>query len=673
MKTRLFDDGQVVELRCIGFRKEIHRGWFNDLAALARAAQQISGKVEGVYATLNPVDPSLLARCANRLEKARQGEPSTSDRDIVARRWLPVDCDAARAAGISSTDAEHSLALDRAREIRNWLRARSWPEPILADSGNGAHLLYPIDQPNDVQAHQLVERCLKLLAMQFSDERVSIDTTVANAARIWKLYGTQACKGDSLPDRPHRLASILEAPEDRQPVSVELLMELADEMPQEPRRSALIGLQHGDGAWTRERVEDLVVRSRLPLKKTGAWDGAGKKWIFASCPWDSQHTDNSFYVLQFASGAVVAGCQHNGCTGKGLGEFRDAVEPGWREQHHDQGNGQPADWTDTAAATHTVKPQPEPGEGDVQPADLLTPRQLGDRYRAFTAQLLSSKILTGWVEVDTRIRGITPGETLTVLAKSRVGKSAFLQNFLRRLAMRGESASLWFSMEQPAHQVWERYAQMATGKNGYEIEREFMATDEEALRLQDMVEDELGSYTLTCDRSGLTMKQIEQAIDLAADLMERPVNLVAIDYLGLIDGSDLDRTLYGQVSRVARELKHLAKRKNVAVATLCQVSRAAGDIGDEPLSVNSARESGAIEEAADFLIGLYRPNMGKPETDDRMTVQVIKNRKGTDGMSFTYPFNRNSLVIGTHTLPDENRQPSMPTTIESAVFLGDRP
>jgi hypothetical protein len=100
----------------------------------------------------------------------------------------------------------------RASVCRAWLSHNGWPLPLSADSGNGGHLLYRLALPNDEVSRQVLQRCLKALAERFSDDAVKVDTGTFNAARIWKLYGTFACKGDPLPDRPHRLTRILEAP-----------------------------------------------------------------------------------------------------------------------------------------------------------------------------------------------------------------------------------------------------------------------------------------------------------------------------------------------------------------------------------------------------------------------------------------------------------------------------
>src|SRR5262249_6587201 len=148
---------------------------FRDREALTKHLAARNGDAS-VYVTLNPVVPSLLARRANRVRS--RARTTTSDKDIERRRWLLVDCDPVRPAEISSTDAEHEEALDRARTIRFELGEEGWPAPALADSGNGAHLLYRIDLPNDDAAAILVENVLKTLARRFDDESVKVDQTV---------------------------------------------------------------------------------------------------------------------------------------------------------------------------------------------------------------------------------------------------------------------------------------------------------------------------------------------------------------------------------------------------------------------------------------------------------------------------------------------------------------
>ena len=224
------------------------RGYFNDREAAAQAAAKWSGSVPAVYITLNPVNPALLARASNRLET--YAETTTSDADILSRRWMLVDLDPKRPAGISASDAEHKAALARAEVVRHWLAEQGWPEPVVADSGNGAHLLYRLALAIDAENTAVIQNSLKALAIRFDTPAVSVDTSVYNLSRISKLYGTWACKGDNTADRPHRLSRILSAPQEPEPVALELLEDLAREAPEpetrKPPPHADTGQRSGD-------------------------------------------------------------------------------------------------------------------------------------------------------------------------------------------------------------------------------------------------------------------------------------------------------------------------------------------------------------------------------------------------------------------------------------------
>ena len=209
--TPLWQNGDVREVRILGAADRNNRtdsGYFDSLDKLAEAVAVGPYLTSKVYVTVNRVKPELLARSANRM--TAYAKQTTSDQDVLCRRFLPMDFDPSRLAGISSTDAEHEAALQAARDVREWLRGQGWPDPILADSGNGAHLLYGVDLPNDTAGKDLVQQCLQAVAAWLVSPGVVFDTSVFNAARIWKLYGTTARKGDSTPERPHRQSHILE-------------------------------------------------------------------------------------------------------------------------------------------------------------------------------------------------------------------------------------------------------------------------------------------------------------------------------------------------------------------------------------------------------------------------------------------------------------------------------
>lgn len=141
--------GSVTELRVPNSRQATVSGYFDNADELAKAIAHLDETTPpGIYVTVNPVRPDLLARARNRT--LTYAKHTTADTDIDRRCWLLIDLDPVRPAGVSSTDAEHRAALDLARDVRAFLLELGFPTGsiISADSGNGAHLLVRIDLPN---------------------------------------------------------------------------------------------------------------------------------------------------------------------------------------------------------------------------------------------------------------------------------------------------------------------------------------------------------------------------------------------------------------------------------------------------------------------------------------------------------------------------------------------
>ncbi|MGE3110104.1 MAG: YfjI family protein [Phycisphaerales bacterium] len=332
----LFRPGDVFEVRALNLRerpgstrKSTGSGYFTyeRIHDAARVIAELDDqeRATGIYVTLNPVNPALVARADHRINP--DAKQTTSDADVVRRRWLPIDIDPVRPAGISSSDDEHDLARRRARDVVAYLRDRGWPEPVVGDSGNGYHVLYAIDLPADDGG--AVQRLLESLADRFDDTGVKIDRTVYNPARIWKMYETVARKGDPIESRPHRRARIMQIPRTLVPVSPEQLAGMP-----ETKQSSAPSVRTVANACSALDVESWMRTHGVAHSGAKPWRSssgeAGKRWVLDTCPWNPEHSDRCAYVVQFASGAISAGCQHNGCKGRGWHDLRDAVEPGWQ-------------------------------------------------------------------------------------------------------------------------------------------------------------------------------------------------------------------------------------------------------------------------------------------------------------------------------------------------------
>jgi hypothetical protein len=333
------------------------------LDAMAEKALEITAKAEGVYFTLNPLQPELLARLSNKAKEIKKKDISAGDKNVLRRRWLLVDADPKRIKGISSTDAEKALAWDTVQAVRDYLGAAGWPAPILADSGNGFHLLYRIDLPADDSG--LVRRVLHALAKRFDTDRVTIDTAVSNPGRICKLYGTLARKGESVADRPHRRAMILEIPgcdDVRRPdtaavevVPAELLETVAAELPVPEPAACSTSTASGTGA-PRLRVADWLTDRGVGFKMDTMSDGRDR-YRLDHCPFDPSHVGKDVAVFQNRDGKLGFKCLHNSCSGRGWQQAKEQI-------------GRPT------ARHFDLPPAPGPaeklvwgGEGGAEPAD----------------------------------------------------------------------------------------------------------------------------------------------------------------------------------------------------------------------------------------------------------------------------------------------------------------
>lgn len=314
----LWQPGDVREVRIPKYsRQRTAAGYFDDPGALADAAARWDGRGL-VYVTLNPCKPALLARAANRITD--DASVTTSDPDILARRWVLVDIDPVRPSGISSSEPEREAALEAARAITTHLGALGWSRPVASMTGNGYGLLYPVDLPNDAASTALVRGFLDYLAARFDSDAVKVDTTVHNASRITAAIGTLKLKGDSTPERPHRRSQLVYVPDDLAPIPVAMIQALVPSVEARPAP----GTVRGDGlpaGWVREWLDraGIVYREMPP-------DARGTVWYnLETCP---AHPDDGSWecgVGESIDGKGAGKCHHNRGTGWDWHRFRDAL------------------------------------------------------------------------------------------------------------------------------------------------------------------------------------------------------------------------------------------------------------------------------------------------------------------------------------------------------------
>lgn len=262
---------------------------------------------------------------------------------------------------------------------------------------------------------------------------------------------------------------------------------------------------------------------------------------------------------------------------------------------------------------------------------LLTLEQMERTYADYIQHIAKRRFITGHDELDGVIKGVAPGETMFITAYSGLYKSALLQNLLLDGCARSQQYHLFFSMEMPSTRVFERTVQIGLGRYTYNIESEYHhhSPDKRSATMEQLRQIHADKL-LVCEQGGLTIEKVEHYTRLGR-AKYGDIGAIGIDYLGLM-AADSARSEYERISYVAEQSKYLAKRLNIPVILLTQVSRAAASTGT--IEMHSAKGSGAIEASADYLIGLQR------DRDSSVILKVLKNRNGEAGSTFDVDIER---------------------------------
>ncbi|MFZ2287601.1 MAG: virulence-associated E family protein [Bacteroidales bacterium] len=315
--------GDIFEVRIPKTKAGTISGYFNDTGIAAALIAKENGRHQSVYMTVNPINPDLMARSENQMTHG--SFMTTTDGDIQRRRWFLLDFDPARPAGISSSKEEYLAASKKSDDVVEWLTSIGWPEPIRADSGNGVHVMYRVDEPNDDATRIDFEYALKMLSSIFSDDKVKVDVTVFNASRVWKIYGTLSMKGSDTVDRPHRVAMFTKIPAELKLLTREQIENVA-----RPLRDAksdefrdMTGEYIGDMVkWLTDRGQTITSGPR-PM-----FGNEGQKWIITKCPFNETHTDP---MVGLVNNRPVFRCLHDSCSTFRWKEFREKIDPTYKD------------------------------------------------------------------------------------------------------------------------------------------------------------------------------------------------------------------------------------------------------------------------------------------------------------------------------------------------------
>jgi replicative DNA helicase len=250
----------------------------------------------------------------------------------------------------------------------------------------------------------------------------------------------------------------------------------------------------------------------------------------------------------------------------------------------------------------------------------------------------AGRLSLGFPTLDNILGGLRGGEVLGWMARPGIGKTLVLCHIAQHIA-ETEFGHVCFSLEMPAPQIVDRIAGQYFGlpRRVLRERLDANALDVDALDV-DAYANHFRRFVLV-DAPGLDVATMAAKLRQiqAGPLRDVPIRLVTVDHLGLI-GGDRRMSTYDRVSMQARELKELSKRFNVTVLLAVQVNRESGGDGSKELHLGSARDSGVVEEAMDYLVAMRRldrsqmlPPAERERYRDVLFAKIVKNRHGSPG------------------------------------------
>lgn len=258
------------------------------------------------------------------------GNIAIKDSNISSYRFMLIDVDPERPSGTCATEAEKQSAITMTNKILEWFETNGFAQEniIIADSGNGRHLLVPLNFIPANSAKDMVKTILNQLSKKFSNKDSKIDTTVYNPSRITRLYGTINCKGENTSERPYRQSKLLKIPKEVPAGLTEedlkrLTVRLEDSLTEQVNKTVLESLGATEvKPYILAKGEEWLNFYSLEHASPKKDEHENTLYPFTCCPL-RQHSNNdsgaSFIITK--SGKCRFKCLHESCSSKTINDF----------------------------------------------------------------------------------------------------------------------------------------------------------------------------------------------------------------------------------------------------------------------------------------------------------------------------------------------------------------
>lgn len=613
----LKEKDDIVEVRVLS-GKATFSGYFRNVDNLINSLKPFeTAQTANIYFVFNKIKESCYDR--QQCEKFIQNpKATTNDNDIESREWLLIDIDPVRSSGVSSSDEEKENAKRVATAVYNYLKDVGFSQPITCDSGNGWHLLYRVKLKNNEENKELVKNFLSALDMMFSDENATIDTSVFNASRITKLYGTLAKKGNNSKKRPHRESKILQIPQAIISTRTAVIQKVIDSIPK--AETATYKNNYGKSEFN---IDDFISRHGIRINKIVQF-GMGKKYVLDECVFDSNHKAPDACIFVLNNGAIGYKCFHNSCQSYAWQDVRRKFEPDAydkkRIEFQKHRSIRPTGTT-VADLVGKAKKQESPEKVFVQLSEI----EAIDRSNIVS-------IPSGFTALDRRIIGFNKGEISLWSGKNGSAKSSALNQICLNACDKGFKCAI-FSGELTKQRMKQWLQVQAAGRQNVtptQYENLYYVQSNIGAKIDSWLDGKLWIYDNTFGN------KFEDVLEYIKILCEKQnIDQIVLDNLMALDILTLNGDKYQQQTTMILALTDFVKTYNVHLHIVCHPRKAVGFLRKDDISgtadlTNAVDNVFIVHRVGQDFIRLAKEFYGEIEAEKYYgfgnVIEVCKNR-----------------------------------------------
>jgi replicative DNA helicase len=242
---------------------------------------------------------------------------------------------------------------------------------------------------------------------------------------------------------------------------------------------------------------------------------------------------------------------------------------------------------------------------------------------------------SGFRDLDNKLAGFQKSDLIILAARPSVGKSSLMLDFARNAAVKHGIPTAIFSLEMSKEQLVDRMLSAQSQVDSWKLRTAKLSLDEEFARLQQGMHELMKAPLYIDDTPANTILNMRSVLRRLHS--DKPIGLVVVDYLQLMNTAKSYDNMVNQVTEISRSLKGLAKEFNVPVIALSQLSRAVESRGGRP-RLSDLRDSGSIEQDADVVMFIHREDKYGENTEKKNIVEILieKHRNGPTGVLELY-------------------------------------